>query len=443
MDDYRIGALLMAIDEFFPARGEAVGAEEQVSATYAKGDALYSTSVDSDQRHAVEEYIRSAAWILRQSGIVEMLCVLDEKGTFLQPLLEELQIQYVYASKPEDGPVLGAYRTGLEMICNYWDACFLYPINRPYLRSHTIVSLLRAGVDEKRMVLRPSFRGTAGYPCLIDCGTYNTLLIRDSDDGVESILDCFTQDLMELPDSGSIKVIQTLAQFQDFWQRKVNGERPDPFACTAIWDYCGTSSRMWPHLNMVGDIAYQTALQLQQVGHHIDPELAQAGALLHGIAKGLPDGEWLAAQWLYALGYPAVAEIVACSRDLPEDAIEALDERAVVYWADKLVRHNRSCTVDERYMHELELSADYPDRVLLILQRRSAARTVQRRIFEKLGRVESFAVDDMAPRSRVVEAEFTDGSYVVEGDMNTNVEYEVNENGQGESPFLEVESIAN
>lgn len=399
MDDYRLGALLIAIGAVFPVEDkEKPGPDIQSDATGStvrpfvavNGTALSSTPVSNAQRLAMEEYLRSAAWTLRQAGVNELLCIIDDQSTFLQPLLEELRIQYIFASKADEDAMLSAYRNGIEAVCNFWDACLLYPINFPYLRSHTVISLLKAGVDDKRMALRSAFRGTAGYPCLIDCGTYNTLLIRDGDN-VESILDCFTPDLLELPDSGSVKAIQTLSQYDDFWWRKQAGERPDPFACTAIWDYCGTSSRMWPHLNMVGDIAYQTALQLQQAGHDIDPELAQAGALLHGIAKGLPNAEWLGAQWLAALGYPSVANIVACSRDLPEDAIEALDERAVVYWADKLVRHNRSCTVDERFMHELELSADNPDRVLLILQRRNAARAVQKRIFDRLGHVESFA----------------------------------------------------
>ena len=399
MDDYRLGALLIAVGALFPTGEDSSGgqnnaagvAEEFVSSPET---AVYASPVNNGQRLAMEEYIRSAAWTLKQAGVVEMLCVIDDRGTFLQPLLEELHIQHIFAAHTEEDPVLGACRNGVEVVCNFWDACLLYPVDRPYLRSHTVVSLLRAGVDEKRMVLRPAFRGSPGYPCLIDCGTYNTLLIRDSDD-LEGILDCFNPDTLELPDSGCVKAIQTLSQYDDYWRRKQKGERPDPFACTAIWDYCGTTSRMWPHLNMVGDIAYQTALQLQQAGHDIDPELAQAGALLHGIAKGLPNAEWLGAQWLSGLGYPAVAKIVASSRDLPEDASDALDERAVVYWADKLVRHNRSCTVDERYMYELELNADNPDRVLLILQRRNAARSVQKRIFERLGQVESYAAQDV------------------------------------------------
>ena len=381
-----MGALLLIAEPLLPPLAEEARPFEPKNQTRKREK---KPRFSDKEQGVAGALLHHAVQTLRDAGVEEILCVLDQDMAFLQSVAQELKLQVVYFSCEDNeynsDPLLCAVRSGLNIVSSYWDVCMLMPFNMPFLRAHSVKLLRLAAQNSDKPVLRLSLQGEKGYPSTIDRTTYNTFLIRDSDKGLPGILELFHAQDVETPDSGIWQPIRSDEDYARFFRQQRKGARPDLAGCQAIWDYCGTKEKIWPHLRMVAEIAQETACQLAQKGCDIDPELAFAGAMLHGVAKGERDAECMGARWVADLGYPAVADIIASSRDLPEDALDKLDERAIVFWADKLVRHNRPCSIQERYVRSLELAADNPEIVVCILRRRDMARRVQSKIFAKLG----------------------------------------------------------
>ena len=61
------------------------------------------------------------------------------------------------------------------------------------------------------------------------------------------------------------------------------------------------------------------------------------------------------------LGYPEVADIVAEHMRISEEACSSIDERAVVYLADKISMGSREVTLEERFGEKKKLYADNPE----------------------------------------------------------------------------------
>lgn len=76
-------------------------------------------------------------------------------------------------------------------------------------------------------------------------------------------------------------------------------------------------------------------------------ELIHTCALLHDIARPLPEHAEAGAELLAGLGYPVHAEGIRRHMELGD--FKQLDEAAVVFIADKLVQQDRRVTLGERY----------------------------------------------------------------------------------------------
>ena len=78
----------------------------------------------------------------------------------------------------------------------------------------------------------------------------------------------------------------------------------------------------------------------------LDKALLESAALLHDIARSQPAHALLGGQWLRELGYDRAAELVESHHDWEGGS---LDERAVLYIADKCVREDRRVGLKERF----------------------------------------------------------------------------------------------
>ena len=89
--------------------------------------------------------------------------------------------------------------------------------------------------------------------------------------------------------------------------------------------------------------------------------LVSAAAILHDVRKGDPAHALAGAALLRDLGYPEVAAVVAEHMRISEEACIYIDERAVVYLADKISMGSREVTLEERFDEKRRLYADNPE----------------------------------------------------------------------------------
>ena len=127
---------------------------------------------------------------------------------------------------------------------------------------------------------------------------------------------------------------------------------PTVAECEAILAARHVNEDVILHSRKVAEVAQRVAFALKSTGLILNTELVQAGALLHDLAKGEADHASAGASILRSMDFPKVAEVVAAHTDLGLPF--TLDERAIVYLADKLVRGDQSVSIAERFRPALD-----------------------------------------------------------------------------------------
>ncbi|MDD5532285.1 MAG: HDIG domain-containing protein [Syntrophales bacterium] len=144
-------------------------------------------------------------------------------------------------------------------------------------------------------------------------------------------------------------------------------------------------------------------------GVEIDRELVAAASLLHDITKtrSLRTNEWhsvTGGRLLRELGYAAVAEIVEQHVTIGEiDPYGALEEREIVYYADKRVLHDRIVTIEDRLNDLVERYGTTPEIRRLILENRGTVLAIERKIAGFLRSDLHQVVDDLRSLWQVLE----------------------------------------
>ncbi len=97
------------------------------------------------------------------------------------------------------------------------------------------------------------------------------------------------------------------------------------------------------HCEAVEAFALEIAAQLPLA---LDTTLIAQAALLHDIARTMPNHAQIGAQWLEALGYPAIANIVRQHHDINTTHI---NEASLVYLADKCLQGTQRVSLRARF----------------------------------------------------------------------------------------------
>jgi len=165
-------------------------------------------------------------------------------------------------------------------------------------------------------------------------------------------------------------------------------EIPSAEFCLELLKRFGTYPHIIAHIKQVTKVALFLGRELEKQGIRLNISLIEAGALLHDIAKTYSiehpgvDHAAKGAEWVRKLGYPAVAEIVASHVELPEPI--ALDERAIVNYADKRVKHDQIVSLEERFEDLLARYGKTEARRRFIKRLYERTKEVERMIFKHL-----------------------------------------------------------
>lgn len=162
------------------------------------------------------------------------------------------------------------------------------------------------------------------------------------------------------------------------------GQRiPSADECEAILAEWWVDVRVVRHSRKVAEIAVRMAAALLGCGVEVNPELVQAAALLHDLAKGRPDHATTGALMLRSMGFDRVAEIVAAHTDL--GGFCTLDEPAIVFLADKLVRDEELVTLEQRFKPALKRFRKDAVALANAFRRLSVATAVAQAVEKRLG----------------------------------------------------------
>ena len=312
-----------------------------------------------------------AVGLFRQAGIADITVVIGHRADQLTPVLDRLAVRQVVNPQYDSG-MYSSVAAGFSALPPTLRSCFFLPADMPLVRSRTIRALLDA--QRPAAVLYPTFGGRRGHPPLVARALFSEIVGGDGAGGLKTVLRRHNDAACELPvcDEGILLDLDRPADYAAALAKGRWIDIPSPAECLAILNEQKTPENVVRHVLLVADVAATLAAALAERGLPLDVNLVRAGAMLHDVAKGQPRHAAVGAEIVERMGFPQVARLVADHSD-PKVADGTLDERAIVYLADKLVQADRVVDLTERFRRGVERFSDDADAMAGAARRKQAA----------------------------------------------------------------------
>jgi molybdenum cofactor cytidylyltransferase len=291
--------------------------------------------------------------LFRSAGIRKVIAVLGHCVDELQPLAEQAGARPVLNPHFARG-MFSSIAEGCRALPAWVEAAFLLPADIPLVRPATVRQLAAAWTARPAGIVYPVFDRRRGHPPLIA----HNILAETLHHGVQGPL-C---SLLSRHESGAIDTpvvdeaihldMDTPADYDALVSLASHRDTPSPSECEELLTNRLLDPRVIRHSRKVAEVAHRLVVALRGTGLILNLDLVCAGALLHDLAKGQPDHAAVGASILHSMDFLRVAEIVASHTDLG-DAI-CLDEKSIVYLADKLVRGEDLVTLSQRFQPALK-----------------------------------------------------------------------------------------
>ncbi|MGA8727675.1 MAG: DVU_1551 family NTP transferase [Terracidiphilus sp.] len=286
--------------------------------------------------------------LFRAAGVEEVIAVLGHRAEELRSTAERCGARCALNQRFERG-MYSSIVVGSRALPRWAKAAFVLPADIPLVRPSTVRKLAQEWARWQDGIAYPVFDGRRGHPPLIA----RKILDFAKEEGAEGPLSVFLasheRDAIEVPvvDEAIHMDMDTRADYEALAALATQREIPTPLECEAILAGLHVEESIIAHSRKVAEVATKIAGALLRNGVELNAELVQAGALLHDVAKGQPNHAVVGASILRGMDFDQVADVVATHTELGSFA--DLDETAIVYLADKLVRGVKVVALKERF----------------------------------------------------------------------------------------------
>ena len=321
----------------------------------------------------------------RQARVRDILVVTGHRAAEVAAEAGRLGVRAVHNPDYTRG-MFSSVCAGLSALPDGVDGVFVHPVDIPLVRSHVHVRLMEHFAASQASVLYPVFDGRRGHPPLIRTSRVRDVLAHSGGGGLRGAL--ATMDAQDV-EAACAQIHFDMDDDAAYFQAMALLARlavPTPEeALVMLRSYFGVGDKGLAHGRAVARAAVAMAPALNRLGAGLDERLVESAALLHDLAKGRKNHEAEGGRELLRLGFPVVADIVACHRDLALPDGARVTEKEIVYLADKLVRCDRYVGLEARFREKLDLFADDPEAQAAIRGRRGRARVVLARVEHEAG----------------------------------------------------------
>jgi len=315
--------------------------------------------------------------------ICEMAIVTGHRHEEIRAHLSGRGIHFIHNENYATTDMLNSVKRGLSYLSGKCGRVFIMPADIPLVRPFTARSMLLCAKDGEADVVKPAYRGKSGHPLLVDAACIPQILAYTGDNGLKGALKNagFDIRLLPLPDPGMLMdadTPQNLAAIQSYYRYMDTPSRELALEILA-WREAGDD--IVSHCIEVEKLAAGLARRARMSGFTVDVSRTRASALLHDVEKRSGrDHAQKGSALLMDMGYCGIADIVGAHMQLPEGALEQMDERAIVYLADKLTCGVKRVSVESRLKKALALFGADEEAVRAAKKRMSDAQAVLNRL---------------------------------------------------------------
>lgn len=329
---------------------------------------------------------RSVA-MFRSAGVNDIRVVTGHRASDLLPLLERLQVQPLLNSNYQEGMFSSMY-TAAASLAGGSGAFFLLPVDIPLVRHETVALLARSFGTAGKGIIYPACRGERGHPPLIATAYREEILAWQGYGGLKALLMRHEADAttIETGDEGILLDMDTPEDYEQLQEALPKATTPSRQVCEQLlMERFAADSPLIRHSRAVACLALLLAKRLNACDDHLDLALIESAALLHDLAKGAPRHAVAGAAMLKAMGYGAVADLVAVHMELPPRSETVISAAELLFLADKLLDGDRIIPLETRFQQKLARFAGNLRIQATIMRRFESARSIQQRVETQLG----------------------------------------------------------
>ncbi len=295
------------------------------------------------------------------AGIENVTVVLGHRAEQLAAIIGDSGIRTVFNENYSQG-MYSSVKAGVTSLGPEVEAFFLLPVDNPLIKRRTIKELVRAYRETGAGIVYPCFEGERGHPPLISARFSEAILTWSRRGGLRVLLEEREPEAVdvEVADQGILMDMDTPEDYQVLLEYYNKRDIPTLRECSAILKKYEVSVSVATHCRAVAALAEKMASLLNDAGCSINTPLVAASALLHDLARNLPNHATVGADILRELGFPRVAEIVASHMDITPSEGEIPGEAEIVYLADKMVMGEDVVPLEKRFSQNLDRLAGEP-----------------------------------------------------------------------------------
>jgi putative nucleotidyltransferase with HDIG domain len=324
--------------------------------------------------------------LFKQNGIADIIVVTGHRSAELENRITAMDTTWIYNPDFHQG-MFSSILTGIKNLKSDCDAFFLLPADIPAIRAHTIQEMLRVYRTGKEKIIYPVFDGLRGHPPLISTEFKGKIEHFSQGGGLRACLADFNNQAMDLKvcDRGIHMDADTREDYAAVLEKSEKINIPEPCECNCLLENSPMADeRVVNHCKKVAETAVQICAHLDHHPPLLDIHLIEAAALLHDIARKEPKHAVKGAELLRNMGFLEVADIVLEHMDLETTPDTPLNEKEIVYFADKLIVNDQlSLDFEKRFKEKQQRFNTNTDAVEAIGRRLQTACIIK----EKLSRV--------------------------------------------------------
>ncbi|MGB6067846.1 MAG: DVU_1551 family NTP transferase [Desulfomonilaceae bacterium] len=325
--------------------------------------------------------------LFQDLGIEDVVVVVGHAANQTIPVVHGCRARAVMNKQFERG-MFSSIQAGVEALRPDCEAFFLLPADIPLVRPQTIKDLIEAYRSEKGKLVFPVFLGRRGHPPLVPARYRHEILSYSGDGGLRAVFRNHENESaqIEVADEMTIFDLDTPADYEALLTRFPRYDVPTPRELNSLLRHkFHWQKDLLKHSLAVADLALRIAYALNRCGVGLQIELILAAAILHDIAKGKPNHALAGAEMISRMGFSAVAHIVAAHTDITVKDQDPLNEREVVYLADKLVQGCVVTSLQARFEEANQRYRHDPAAHRSMLNRFNKAKNIKQRCEEMLG----------------------------------------------------------
>lgn len=263
--------------------------------------------------------------------------------------------------------------------------CFAHPVDIPLARRCTLHALLREAEEKPQCVLIPAYKGTEGHPPLLPSIYFDRIRAESGERGLRGALEKLPRAHVPVADSLMLMDMDVEAHYAAVCAAAPLRHALTPSEAEYLLLLRGVPARGMAHARLVGAVARKLAAFCAAAGNAVDPDLAEAGGLLHDMCKGEPEHEKAAGKALRDMGLSRAARLVEEHRDCALADHAPITEKELVYLADKYVFGDKLVPLRQRFGQKLACFSEDARARAAICGRLARAEALERRLQDELG----------------------------------------------------------